>query len=341
MAVLYIIGNGFDRFHKLPTAYCNYREYLKDEYPDLIKEYESFPFLLDRIEDADRWTDIESSLELDYEKCLEDALQTYPLDLKQDNPGWNDPQIDLEVQTRFIKDFTGEFFFKWISSIDVERAKGFVSFNPDAVFITFNYTETLEKRYSIDDSKVLHIHGSVRDVEVNAFLPYDIGTVAPVHIPEDWDGLDVDLYRDKTNNQITKSAIQFGCPKNNSGKLREELECLYEDDDFYGAYVEPCVKVFEEFCEQAGKDIPANYPQLMQFLDDVSVDRVYVFGHSFDGIDYPYYADVLLPRYRNLPWVFVVHSLRGTEAAARFCSENGIGHYRVIQNANTNTIDVR
>lgn len=341
MAVLYIIGNGFDLFHELPTAYCNYKEYLKDEYPSLVKEYESFPFLMDKINHADRWTDIESSLELDYEDCLEDALHAYPLDLRQDNPGWNDPQISLDVQTRFIKDFTGELFFKWISSIDIERAKGSVIFNPDAVFITFNYIETLEKRYSIDDSEILHVHGSVRDVEVNAFLQCDIGTVASAHVPEDWDGLDVDLYRDETNNQIAKSVIQFGCPNNSPDKLREELERIYKDDDFYGAYVEPCVKVLEDFCEHAGKDITANYPQLMQFLDSFNIDRVCIFGHSFDGIDYPYYADVFLPRYRNLPWIFVVHSPRGAKAAVRFCSENGIDCCRVIRNANTNTVDVR
>lgn len=45
MTTLYIIGNGFDLFHELPTRYKNYKDYLEETHPYLAQEYESFPFL--------------------------------------------------------------------------------------------------------------------------------------------------------------------------------------------------------------------------------------------------------------------------------------------------------
>ncbi|MGN8731983.1 hypothetical protein ACTNDK_08705 [Collinsella sp. HCP3S3_B1] len=75
-------------------------------------------------------------MEIDCEACLESTLQSYPLDLSQDNPGWSDPYIDLEVQIDFINDFTGESFFSWISVIDLKTAKNSVIFDKDARFVT-------------------------------------------------------------------------------------------------------------------------------------------------------------------------------------------------------------
>lgn len=94
-------------------------------------------------DNSTRWSDIELSLEIDCEACLESTLQSYPLDLSQDNPGWSDPYIDLEVQIDFINDFTGESFFSWISVIDLKTAKNSVIFDKDARFVTFNYTKTV------------------------------------------------------------------------------------------------------------------------------------------------------------------------------------------------------
>ena len=34
--------------------------------------------------------------------------------------------------------------------------------NNDALYITFNYTAVLERAYGIDEDKVIHIHGSLR-----------------------------------------------------------------------------------------------------------------------------------------------------------------------------------
>ena len=40
MKTLYIIGNGFDIAHNLPTSYWHFREYLEDMHQDFLAEFE-------------------------------------------------------------------------------------------------------------------------------------------------------------------------------------------------------------------------------------------------------------------------------------------------------------
>ena len=37
---LYILGNGFDLAHKLPTAYWDFRTYLKSAHPEFLEAFE-------------------------------------------------------------------------------------------------------------------------------------------------------------------------------------------------------------------------------------------------------------------------------------------------------------
>lgn len=38
MKKLFIIGNGFDISHGLPTRYCDFQTYLKKEYPEASED---------------------------------------------------------------------------------------------------------------------------------------------------------------------------------------------------------------------------------------------------------------------------------------------------------------
>ena len=51
---------------------------------------------------------------------------------------------------------------KWISTINTDTLfkKRFVR---ECRFISFNYTETLENRYSVETEKICYIHGTVKD----------------------------------------------------------------------------------------------------------------------------------------------------------------------------------
>ncbi len=339
MTTLVIVGNGFDRFHNLPTCYKDYRDFLLSNHKQLVTDFENFPFLEN--DGPERWSDVEKSLTLAYEECLEDALDSYPLDLTADNPGWNDPTIWIEAQTDFIKDFTGELFFRWLLSIDVMQAENEVVFPSDAVFVTYNYTTVLEDVYGVPRSRIYHIHGSVDDVERTVLLQNDYGTVPTVAIPEDWDGMDVKIFRDVHNQSEIPSVIQFGSPYNDSIQVRRDLERRYGHEDFYGAMIETCVVALERFCEAGSKSLSRNYRALEDFIARWEVSEVFVFGHSFDSVDRPYYEDVFVPVLGDKPWTFVVYGDNGVQRAEDFCLETGIDDYAFLSDKNKSVVNLR
>ncbi len=59
-----------------------------------------------------------------------------------------------------------EQFCNWVGKIEVPKEsqyKKFKNLNNEAIFLTFNYTSTLEQLYSIKKSNIKHIHGSIDD----------------------------------------------------------------------------------------------------------------------------------------------------------------------------------
>lgn len=303
MTSLVIVGNGFDRFHKLPTGYKDYKTFLEANHRDVLCAFEQFPYLHE--DEKDRWGDVEETLTLTlYDECVEEALDAYPLDLFADNPGWNDPAIWIGTQTAFVKDFTGDLFLRWLHTIDVTKAKGEVLFPEASVFVTFNYTTTLEDRYGVPASRILHIHGSMGEA-------------------------------------TDSSTIQFGSPYNDPVKVRNDLEKQYGDDDFYGAMIWPCVLELEQYCEAGGKCLSDNYQALCDYINQWEIDRVIVFGHGFAGVDRPYYDDVLVPRLGKLPWTFVARSEDSARRAACFCHSVGIEDYSVVSSKDVSIVDLR
>ena len=63
---LYILGNGFDLAHKLPTAYWDFRTYLKSAHPEFLeafeKHYDIYPSMSDEAKKEYLWNRFESNL---------------------------------------------------------------------------------------------------------------------------------------------------------------------------------------------------------------------------------------------------------------------------------------
>ncbi len=189
MKKLFIIGNGFDVSHKLPTRYSDFQDYLKENYPDASEEYlivpESFTmpdgdekydddevvgFLLKIITETEAtgeaWSDLENTLgELDFDECFDNwYADDDDDDADDDDNDWNEAYGNEDIASnisgavRMIK----EYFSDWIETIDIygiERKTKFyhlIDENND-LFLTFNYTETLEEIYGAKN--VYHIHG--------------------------------------------------------------------------------------------------------------------------------------------------------------------------------------
>lgn len=192
---LFIIGNGFDIAHNIKTTYTDFRTYLVNTYPD----YSRYPmtmdslifwdefrlntageyyvrFLIDTIDMVEnkdllkickeslQWNDYESSLgKLDLSEYLYDSLHPkYKIE-----PDEMNQQALFVLQNNMLPFYT-TFFNEWVNQInlnDVQPLENFTKLiEKDSVFLTFNYTLTLEEIYGI--KKVTHIHGKQNDEEI-------------------------------------------------------------------------------------------------------------------------------------------------------------------------------
>ena len=157
MSILYIIGNGFDLYHGLPTSYKDFYEFGKD----LLDEIEEF-YKLD-ISSATPWSDFEKALgEFDW-KSFYDFHNHIDVDDEGFRPSFvSGLHDDIAEQTdHHVKAIRG-CFQQWIDDIEVLSATKTLSFAENARFISFNYTSTLQDVYCVDDINLLHIHGCVK-----------------------------------------------------------------------------------------------------------------------------------------------------------------------------------
>ena len=308
---LLIIGNGFDLYHGLSTSYSNYHDWLLDHDERVVADFESFDYATECLlhesslyckssskeKGYRRWSSLEESLGIEWNDLCYEALEhTYP-DLTEDNPGWDDFWVELQVRLEYLKKLTRDRFREWVESIDVSKTKPVLELPDTASFITFNYIPTLEHVYSVRPDRILHIHGSV-------------------------------LNKDEL--------LQFGSPDNNPKELQKMLEEKYGMDDFYGATIQQGVTVACDRCADTWKNIEGNYDALNHFLDSLAkIDTVIIMGNSFDKVDKPYYRDVLAPRYSDAEWVFCEHKPNEDKHydIDDFCRELAISNHRITSYA--------
>jgi len=308
---LIIIGNGFDLYHGLSTSYSDYRDWLLDHDERVVADFESFDYATEcllhesslscktsSMEEGDRrWSSLEESLGIEWDDLCYEALEHTRPDLSEDNPGWDDFWVELQVRLEYLKKLTRDRFREWVESIDLSKAQTVLNLPGTASFITFNYTPTLEYVYGVRPDKIFHIHGRVLD-----------------------------------KNEL----LQFGSPDNNPNELQKMLEDKYGVDDFYGATIQQGVTVACDRCADTWKNIEGNYDALNHFLDTLAnVNTVIIMGNSFDKVDKPYYRDVLAPRYRDAKWLFCEYKSNEDKQydIDDFCRELAISYYRITSYA--------
>lgn len=163
MTVLYIIGNGFDLHHGIPTAYKHFGSFLRKHYRQISAVLDEY---LPTYVGEDFWSHFEEHLaDFDAETLVENSEQfiaSYGAD------DWRDAdhhryaqQLDMIVET--LSRELLDAFTVWVRQIQVpaqmpsttRRAR----IDPGCRFISFNYTDTLQQLYGLADSHVWHIHG--------------------------------------------------------------------------------------------------------------------------------------------------------------------------------------
>lgn len=170
MKKLYVIGNGFDRWHNLPTSYSDFSEFADKE----LTEFENY-YSFDDLHNYEPWHDFENALSAFDADIFLDTFNEVNVQSDDFKPsqvyGLED---EIAQQTREHISDVQSTFAGWIRQIDVSKTSPKMTFEQESQFITFNYTSTLQTVYGVDDSCVFHIHGRA-DKDANEDLIFGHG----------------------------------------------------------------------------------------------------------------------------------------------------------------------
>lgn len=261
---LYIIGNGFDIAHGLPSKYSDFYAYLTQNREDVLEEMEQYYYIGS---DSNLWSDFERKLEenMCYDSLAEIIYENAP-DFSSDNfrdADWYDAQIYVEQECDELLDKIRSGFEGWINSLELNTIAEKYGIDKTARFLTFNYTEILEQVYRIPAENILHIHnkmgenlifGHGKDVEV-----FNV-TAA--------------LYGDENTHQI----------------IDEETGEITTTEVGHERFAENAVCAFyDKMCKHTEKIIETHSDFFRSLAD---TDEIIVIGHSYNEIDFPYFKKI-------------------------------------------------
>ena len=191
MATLFIIGNGFDIAHGIPSKYSDFRKYLIRNYPDALQNRDakvdigdffevpldelSVEFLLSAMDKTlgENWGDFESELAyVTFNEKFPEPKHKEDETEEEDNSLMRDYLLHMGKIVKGViyicSEYWQKLFQNWIREVQVpinihnivpKKDLRELFKRENAIFLTFNYTKTLEKIYGIKE--VTHIHNRV------------------------------------------------------------------------------------------------------------------------------------------------------------------------------------
>ena len=338
---LWIIGNGFDLYHGLKTSYLDYKAYVCQHRTCKSKNREIPPKFLPREVCRNCCTDQFKKRDCPVQKFntlprtelkenlwrdLEEACSV-DLDALLDHLDGLDRNADIMLLHRdldFAEVFTGDDFRDWLR--DVERSLGgpenrkLEGLGPHDLFLTFNYTTTLQKVYGILDERIKYVHGSVEDAaqiieEAKRKEKERIGVDAIIKV-----------------GRLIHSCLAFGSPDLSDEAIRSTVDRCAKSKHLSAEYAEEICHNLTRQVELLKKDVQSRVKPIKDFVekkcDPSALDEIVVAGHSLGRIDRPYF-DYLTDYFRCVKWRFLFHTKEDIVKAFEFCERYGLDGYCV------------
>lgn len=294
---LIIIGNGFDRAHKLPTAYSDFMKQLTEEHS---KFYNT---ICQYIPEDSLWASFEEALaELDDEQ-LQDDNSCYLLGYGNEN--WRDSahhdfQYMIGEALSFAADIP-QYFSKWIRSIDTDVPPIMPAHIVDKsnLYLSFNYTDTLEKVYNIPTENILYIHGK-------AWRADDL--IVGHHSDE--------LVQDEPEPQFDS----------------EEERQIYYDNYDEDVRVTEAKGIIKSYFKSTYKDTETIIEVNRGFFNSLlQISEIYIYGHSLSNIDFAYFNEIQRCVSSNCKWHISYRNNKDYKRATDFVKALNIQAYQFYQ----------
>lgn len=266
---LFIIGNGFDIAHGLPTQYSEFRDYLEEiDFDFLIKLEAAYGFVTESRKDLVNnllWRDFESNLSSINEEEIVDGALSIDMGLEGGDVDIEDTlNTYWEEEYKYIQNLN-DYVKSWVQEIDINVLPKTTKIrrNLKDLFLTFNYTLVLERVYKIDSEQILHIHGSLN------------------------------------NDKDYEPVIGHG----NAEIIERTKASAVEASENFWEKESSIYNALTDYLERTRKDVPFYLCYNNEFFLKLhSVDQVNVVGHSWGDVDLPYFKKVLQNVGQNTIW---------------------------------------
>lgn len=151
---LYIIGNGFDCYHGIHSSYLDFYYWLRYCHKDTFIDTLEMLFPEKYGERNLLWKDFEMALETyNIDKLFSDTTKSFDI-------GWDQraATAPIDLIHPIITDIPLKIK-QWAKSFHIENVKAKLPLPANSLYLTFNYTDTLEIVYKIPSDRICHIHG--------------------------------------------------------------------------------------------------------------------------------------------------------------------------------------
>lgn len=261
MSKLYIIGNGFDISHGVPSKYSDFLMYVNLYHHN---EFTRIGQMFGAGNPSFLWKDFENNLgTFDINRSIQLNLSRFI-------------QIARHDKKRNLTEFTAienacdelystiQFLFRdWFHDtiIGTNLKKKYTKFINEDIFINFNYTNVLECVYGIDHSKICYIHNN--------------------------------LFQDELTMPIFGHGLTNGAIESSLSNLRESKQFI--DDS--GVSIDDVKEVYRTLLRDFRKnteDVLFNSPvqPFLQMIGKKSIDELTILGHSLGASDKPYFCKI-------------------------------------------------
>jgi len=290
--ILYIVGNGFDRYHGLDTRYQNFAFFLQENYPDMHQDLVVYYGLPDLDQEDPEsvwdplWAEFEKALaELDFQAVLDDNrdLAANPSNENFRDRDWHTYQIEMEMVVNRLTYDLCEAFREFILSVrfsDDYQSK-VLEIDRNAIFLSFNYTKTMEQYYGVRHNNILYIHGYAQNNDERIILGHA---------------------KDPSSFKPEEKQPPLGLNEEDMENWIEEAS-----DSYDYSYEQAQFEILTYF-ERSHKFTQEIINQNSNFFDDLKgVKKIVVLGHSLADVDQPYFRKIIASVPDNTLWIVTYH----------------------------------
>ncbi len=256
MEHLYVIGNGFDLHHEIPSRYIDFHKWLEKNMPKLFSQVIEF-FPQSHLDEW--WSVFEKNLaSIDaYGIVYNKTIENIP-DVASDNfsdSEWYDAENAVERQIDDIYSAIEIAFRKWVNTLPEGNSQKKISMILGSHFLSFNYTDTLESLYGINSDNILYIHGKAKETSKKLILGH--GTT-----------------KKELNDLIRIDAI--------------------EDDSTLDFITSRAKETAITSIANKRKNVEHNIEENKKWFDSLSnITHIHIYGFSLSDIDMPYMSQIL------------------------------------------------